>query len=187
MTTLIQQTRITLKNLKVAEFASQETLCFTATVLLDGKPIAQACNEGNGGPTSLDPHRESTVQVTEAEAFAKSLPPVLSDFDDPHDPSRKMSLPVTLDFLIDVLAVNLHAEKKIRAAFKRDIVDKVLFIKEGELLFLKNLKLKTIADKPNFFAKLRAKHGIDITILAELPPDEAFEVWKRYTLNSIPS
>ncbi|TCL02202.1 hypothetical protein [Sodalis ligni] len=45
---------------------------------------------------------------------------------------------------IDVLADNLYAEKKTRAAFKRDIVNKVLFVKEGELLFLKNLKLKRL-------------------------------------------
>ncbi len=42
METIIKQDRIALKNLKVAQFASEETLCFTATVLFDGIAIVQA-------------------------------------------------------------------------------------------------------------------------------------------------
>ncbi|WP_166737498.1 hypothetical protein [Pseudomonas aeruginosa] len=37
MDTITRQDRITLKNLKVADFASEETLCFTATVMFDGR------------------------------------------------------------------------------------------------------------------------------------------------------
>ena len=46
MQTITKQNRITLKNLKVADFASEETLCFTATVVFDGSSIAQARNDG---------------------------------------------------------------------------------------------------------------------------------------------
>ena len=38
METITQQDRITLNNLKVADFASEETLCFTAIVEFDGIP-----------------------------------------------------------------------------------------------------------------------------------------------------
>ena len=41
--------KITVKNLKVAEFASEETLCFTATVYIDGKMAFTAKNDGHGG------------------------------------------------------------------------------------------------------------------------------------------
>ena len=51
METITQQDRITLNNLKVADFASEETLCFTATVMFDGRPIAEARNDGHGGST----------------------------------------------------------------------------------------------------------------------------------------
>ena len=51
MDTITRQDRITLKNLKVADFASEETLCFTATVMFDGRPIAEARNDGHGGST----------------------------------------------------------------------------------------------------------------------------------------
>lgn len=45
---------ITIKNLKYAAFASQETSCFEATVYLDGKRFCTAGNEGSGGPDRYD-------------------------------------------------------------------------------------------------------------------------------------
>ncbi len=36
----MKQNRITLKKLKTAEFASEETLCFAADVYFDGKLVA---------------------------------------------------------------------------------------------------------------------------------------------------
>jgi hypothetical protein len=47
---------ITLKNFKHAEFASEETYCFQATVYLDGKKVGVASNEGHGGSTNFYPH-----------------------------------------------------------------------------------------------------------------------------------
>lgn len=46
--------KITLKNLKYAAFASQETACFAATVYVDGKRLCTARNEGHGGGDSYD-------------------------------------------------------------------------------------------------------------------------------------
>jgi hypothetical protein len=42
-------TIITLANIKYAAFASEETSCYSATVLKDGKPIGTASNDGHGG------------------------------------------------------------------------------------------------------------------------------------------
>lgn len=40
---------ITVKNLKYAAFASEETHCFEATVYVDGKKFCRTSNEGHGG------------------------------------------------------------------------------------------------------------------------------------------
>ena len=40
---------LTLKNIKHAEFASQETHCFEATIYLHGKPAIKVENDGRGG------------------------------------------------------------------------------------------------------------------------------------------
>lgn len=182
METTIKQNRIALKSLKVAEFASEETLCFTATVLLDGKPVATASNDGHGGSTRLLPLEGQRDRFVEAETFAASLPPDVTEYDDPNDSTRRFTIPITLDYLVDGLANHEHAEKKLHAAYSRDINNKVLFIKDGKLLFLKGIKLKAIANRAAYFATLRERQKQPIVILAELPPDEAFALWKQHVL-----
>jgi len=39
--------------IKVCKFMSEETICFTADVLLNGRKVGTASNEGHGGPTSV--------------------------------------------------------------------------------------------------------------------------------------
>ena len=41
--------RFALAALKVSDFASEETLCFQATILLDGKKVGTVSNDGHGG------------------------------------------------------------------------------------------------------------------------------------------
>jgi len=180
MDNITKQDRITLKNLKVADFASEETLCFSATVVFDGTPIAEARNDGHGGSTFLQALNGKAALLTQAEAFAKGLPPAPIDLgqegEDPH------YIDMTLDFLVDELADAMHAERKVRSAFNRDIGNKVLFIKDGKLKFLKGIKLKAIADRKAYFASLRARQAQPIVILAELPPEQAFDLWKQHVL-----
>lgn len=45
--------KITLKKFQHAAFASQETYCFSADVLIDGKKAGCAENDGHGGCTSV--------------------------------------------------------------------------------------------------------------------------------------
>lgn len=183
----IHQQRISLKKLKVAEFASEETLCFTATVLFDGEPIADANNHGHGAMTFIHARDGKRAKLAEAEQFAESLPPEVTEYDDPQDSSRKFTIQITLDYLVDHLANTMNSDRKIRTAFNRDIGNKVLFVKDGKLLFLKGVKLKTISDKQACFAKLRAKQNQPIVILAELATDEAFALWKQHTVNGAAS
>ncbi|VFR33634.1 FIG01218499: hypothetical protein [plant metagenome] len=192
MGTLIKQDHITLKNLKVAEFASEETLCFSATVLFDDVAVAEARNDGHGGSTFLHALQGKRDLLSEAEQFAKALPPATLDCGVSDEDDNPLIVDVTLDFLVDQLADTMHGDRKLRAAFSRDIGNKVLFIKGGKLLFLKGIKLlflkgiklKAIADRPAYFAALRARQAQPIVILAELPPDEAFALWRLHVLGS---
>jgi len=182
----IDQQRIRLKNLKVADFASEETLCFTATVLFDGKPVATASNDGHGGSTRLLALAGQRDRLAEAEAFARSLPPDVTGHDDPHGNARPFTIDITLDYLVDDLAASENADKKLRAAFKRHMNSKLLFVKNGKLVFLKGVNPKTLLDRPAYFAALRARQTQPIVILAELPPAEAFDVWRRHVLADDP-
>ncbi|MFP9230717.1 hypothetical protein [Pectobacterium cacticida] len=180
MEAITKQDRITLKNLKVADFASEETLCFTATVVFDGTPVAEARNDGHGASTSLYSLNGKAALLAQAEAFAKSLPPAPIDLGQKGEDTRFID--ITLDFLVDELANAMHAERKLRIAFNRDLANKVLFVKDGKLLFIKGIKLKAIGDRADYFAKLRARQDKPIVILAELPADKAFELWKQHVL-----
>ena len=75
----------------------------------------------------------------------------------------------------------------MRAAFKRDIGNRVLFIKDGKLLFIKGIKLKAIADRKAYFASLRARQTQPIIILAALPPQQAIDLWKKHILGDTPA
>jgi len=44
--------KITIKNVKIAKFASEETLCFECSVYVDGKRAFVASNDGRGGCNS---------------------------------------------------------------------------------------------------------------------------------------
>lgn len=48
--------KLELKNLKIAEFASEETTCYQATVYVDGVRAILASNEGHGGPDNFIPY-----------------------------------------------------------------------------------------------------------------------------------
>ena len=182
MTESIQQTRITLANLKVAEFASEETLCFRAVVVFDGVAIADAENDGRGGCTFLRARKGSHEKLAEAEAFAKALPPLLMNHDEPGGTSRQVPIDITLPLLVDELAEEMQNERKIRAKFRRDITQKVLYIRDERLVFLKGTDLRSIQDPDAFFALLRGKHGADTVILNTLPAEEAFAVWRKHVI-----
>ncbi|HBO7164667.1 TPA: hypothetical protein L4967_006159 [Pseudomonas aeruginosa] len=80
----------------------------------------------------------------------------------------------------------MQQPEQVRAAFERDIANKVLFIKNGKLLFIDGIRLKAIADRKAYFASLSARQPQPIVILAELAPDEAFAEWKRHVLGNRP-
>jgi hypothetical protein len=61
---------ISLKSVKIAKFASEETVCFQATVYLDGKRALVASNDGRGGSNRYD------GDTTALDAYAATLPPV---------------------------------------------------------------------------------------------------------------
>lgn len=182
MTESMQQDRIALANLKVAEFASEETLCFKAVVVFDGEPIADAENDGHGGCTFLRVRKGSHTKLAEAEAFAKTLPPLVLNRDKPKGGSRNLTIDVTLDLLVDELAEEIHSERRIRARFKRDIARKLLYIGGDQLLYLKSTDLRSIQDKDAFYALFRGKHGADTVILNTLSAEEAFALWKKHVV-----
>ena len=151
----------------------------------DGRVLGRGTGPTSNYQTVGAAAAQAALDEACAAAFlAASLPPAPLDLgqegENPH------YIEMTLDFLVDELADAMHAERKVRAAFNRDIGNKVLFIKEGKLLFIKGIKLKAIADRKAYFASLRARQAQPIVILAELPPEQAFDLWQQHVLGDRP-
>ena len=67
--------KIELKNIKYADWASQETACYQATIFINGVKVGETSNHGQGGADNVYPH-----EVAERiDAYAATLPPL--DYD----------------------------------------------------------------------------------------------------------
>lgn len=76
---IMTDNRIQLKNVKFAEFASEETFCYSASVYFDGKRVATVKNDGHGGadyqyPTDDDGWRELCDYVDQLPAETIDAP-----------------------------------------------------------------------------------------------------------------
>ncbi len=128
ITTINNINRLTLKSYKSVKWMSEETICFTATVLLDGKVIGTASNEGHGGCTFI--HFTNEAAENTANAFAKTINP--SDVGGWEFMADKG---FTIDCLVDIVVEreeNKKANASILRKVKKDIADKVVFVKAGE-------------------------------------------------------
>ena len=108
--------KIELKNFKHAAFASEETMCFRATIYVDGVKTGEIENQGNGGASTIycSPTTPNALELREkAEKYCESLPPY--DIDG-------MSLEMDLEFFCELLAGNEVAKKKLKADLKNKIV-----------------------------------------------------------------
>ena len=117
--------RLTLKSFKIVRWMSEETICFTASVLLDGKVIGTASNEGHGGCTFI--HFTSPAVEAIAESFAKSINPAdIKGWEFLADKG------FTLDCLVDILVEREDKKKetaKIVAKVRRNAIKNAHYLK----------------------------------------------------------
>ncbi|EMK0756647.1 hypothetical protein J0A78_01315 [Providencia rettgeri] len=178
MSQQISQTRITLTSLKVYSSHSHEGWCFETNVNLDGEVIANSYNSGTGGCTFIHAMEGKGKLLEEAEAFAKNLPAIESDFNDPKT-GKKMIHDMDLEFLIELLVSDMQHEKKLRTRFKREFPKKLLYVKNDVLYGISGVDISKSKDKATLLAGCREHNGKDIIILAELPEAKAWELYQK--------
>lgn len=174
---MTETNRITLKNLKVARFMSQETLAYEALVFFDGECCGTAENSGQGGCTNI--HAKPGTQratLAKADAWAKALPAEVTKFDDPHDRSKKFEYRAGFEDLVDSVACGIDNDRALQSSFKRAL--KKLVYMEGGKVYTVGARDKTKTLTPQFFALIKSKHP-NATILNEMPKDKAFEIYKQ--------
>ena len=153
---------ITIKNLKVLEELSQETLCFSASVYVNGKKVGTAENTGHGGMTDLNLYlrkqdgkwKHNNEQYEELKEY---VPQFTWDFDG--EP-----VPHTVDSYIDELVWKEYERKDLLKQCRNQVLFRIPGeeYKEGEYSFLRNTKF---SDKAK--AALEKRHGKGLYIVNE--------------------
>ena len=69
---------IVLKSIKVVKSMSEETICFTAVMYVNGSKTADVSNRGCGGSHDYFIHNEELFE--QAESYTASLPPTVGPF-----------------------------------------------------------------------------------------------------------
>lgn len=68
--------KIELKSLKIYDGMSEETIAFTADIFVNGKKVAHAKNDGNGGSSYYTRYQNADrTLLVAAEDYCKGLPP----------------------------------------------------------------------------------------------------------------
>lgn len=121
------QQRITLKSVKVAQFASEETLCFQASVYLDGKRVAVASNDGRGGMTDINDPKGGRASDATVEALYKAareqFPEHAADWDESQsNPKYQPSQYSLIEWAIDDLVYEADLIKDIKRSAKKGLV-----------------------------------------------------------------
>ena len=154
---------ITLKNVRYAAFASQETACFSATVYVDGVALCTAENDGHGGADLYHPAKgkaHADIEAVDAALKAAAVrPEVVEDWeaqlwDDGYRPGLEEAVGAALD-----------AHLLVRD-LKRMLAKKTMFKEDGKVFEIKR-KYDAAVEK-----YIRGKYPSAI-ILNALPLDEA--------------
>lgn len=69
--------KIELKNVKLFLAGSEETICFTATLYVDGKKVGDASNDGRGGNNRVHAPRDVLDRL---DAYCRTLPSKPNEF-----------------------------------------------------------------------------------------------------------
>lgn len=166
------QNRITIKGLKVAEFASEETTCFTATVYFDGVKVGTVSNDGHGGCN--DWHTVNSNAFEDAEAFAKSLPATTYESE-----GVVHELPTDLDSVIDDLCDEEREGKRLRRIFLNLYRRKVAYVFDGSVWTLKR-PLPPAGPARDVLLDNLIKKFPTAMVLCRLPEADAFAIWMQY-------
>lgn len=156
--------RLSLRNIKFAAFASEETNCFEATLCLDGDPIARVSNDGHGGCDDYEPLRSAVLatafaRLPEAEAYAKSLPPV---------EAYGEKLPMDLDLAVGELFEAWLVEREFDKTVKK------LAVVDGGKVY--TYKAKWSEMTPPRLAAFKQKNP-KLRVLNEMPRAEALKLF----------
>ena len=113
--------KVELRNVKRLEALSEETDCFSAMVVIDGKVAGVVTNAGHGGPNDYG------FNTKELSAYCKTLPPLVV----PKEWGLTKPLDMDVDLLIGELLNVWEEKRRIKNACKKHLVFRLIGDEEG--------------------------------------------------------
>lgn len=163
-----------IKALKVAEFASEETLCFQAKIYMDGKPAVLVSNEGHGGPDMHYPIKfdDETSKERFRAAMAELEKLGESKFwTYTHDDGESEQIPMGVDGVVGEMVDAVRTTNIV----KRELRKKILFTKpDAEGIWAASFPNKVDRE---MHLRLWAEKFPERTILNRLPIEKAVELY----------
>lgn len=157
---------ITVRNVKTFEAGSEETLCFTATVYVDGVKAFTAKNDGHGGCNFYYPVDGKRALLNAAEKWAREQPEVTASLSEP-----PFSYSPDLDHFVDE-AVSIYRMERI---VKRDLAKRTV-VRVGTTIRTWSCP----PDHPELVKAVEAKYGRDFTILNNVPMADAVAAYRMF-------
>jgi hypothetical protein len=136
--------KLELKNLKIHKDMSEETLCFSATLYVDGKKAANVQNNGHGGCHRY--HWEDETLGARVNALAKTQP---LEIQSEH-----------LDQLIDALIVQKETRKFLARQMRKKTLFRLKGDKKGEWRTINSPYTSAVE------AFIVKKYGVDVEVIA---------------------
>lgn len=167
MKTEIANMKVELTAIKHAEFASEDTNCFRAIVLLDGKRAIEVSNDGHGGCDKM--HDLIPGSTKRLEDYAATLPKVTTDF---NGTTKPFTFQPTAETVIGDLLEEHLLLKDMRRALKRCVH---FCASDGKIMVFKKTKWSPAVRE--IVHKSIAKYP-GAVVLNELTEEEALKLWK---------
>ncbi|UJJ60600.1 hypothetical protein [Rhodanobacter denitrificans] len=156
------------KSLRELKQMSEETICFVATLYVDGVRVAQLENRGFGASTNVTPvSSDPKVRQLLDRAREFALTQTWTYDSKTHNHT-------SLDSYLDVLVADELARRDIDRQFKRHMKVHCLFLTGEGLFTLPRPYLAAMGEA------LRREHGPDVVILNELPEAEGRALFEKH-------
>lgn len=161
--------KVVLKNIKHIASLSEETLCFTATIYIDGVKAGEVSNRGHGGPNE---YSNNDVEA-KLNAYGKTLPPHVSTFKDKD--GQFMQFDIDAEIIIGDL-MNAHLTEK---ELKRLLSNRIMFTEVGEsgVYQTKTISKEVLAKYLQNPEAIKKQFKKADKILNLLPFDEALKIY----------
>jgi len=158
--------KLELRNIKVHGKLSQETLCYSATVHVDGKPAVDVTNRGHGGCD--EQHLRQGVAVTIEQLNAH-----MAETQSPLDRARYGMKPVPCD--LERWCHREVTDSQNRKDFQRTLKRKICFVENNAVAGVSYKGTRTL--EPRHFAHFAEKNP-GIVTLNSIPFEEAWAIAK---------